>query len=194
MSIGRPIEFDRDEALNKALDQFWTHGYRGTSLSDLCAKMSLSKSSLYASFGDKKQLFLSAIRVYSEGLLRDFESLRESARDPRQFIESLFSDLTNEAETGCERRGCLVMNTATEFAQTDLAVASIVNKTIEKMRVILEDILTEGRSQGLFRKELNPEAMSFFLVSTIAGMKTMVKAGRTRTELEEVANLFLRLL
>jgi TetR/AcrR family transcriptional repressor of nem operon len=191
MSIGRPIEFDRDQALNRALNLFWAQGYRKTSLQDLCDEMRLSKSSLYSSFGDKKAVFLKSIQAYSAGLLQEFERLARTAKDPRQFLQSVLQDLTDEAATGKERRGCLVMNTATEFAQTDPDVAKIVERTIEKMRTIVESALEDGRRRGLFKADLDPKAMSFFMVSTIAGMKTMVKAGRSRSELANVARLFL---
>gem|GEM_PF-6541544 len=36
---GRPAQFDRQEALEKAMDLFWRNGYEATSLSDLLDEM-----------------------------------------------------------------------------------------------------------------------------------------------------------
>src|SRR5690242_2616526 len=33
--IGRPREFDRDHALQRAMELFWAQGYEGTTLADL---------------------------------------------------------------------------------------------------------------------------------------------------------------
>jgi TetR/AcrR family transcriptional repressor of nem operon len=55
--LGRPAEYDKDRSLNAALAVFWRKGYEATSLADLCEAMGMSKSTLYAVFGDKRQLF-----------------------------------------------------------------------------------------------------------------------------------------
>ena len=43
--MARPREFDTTEALNQAMQVFWSKGYEATSLSDLIGAMELSKSS-----------------------------------------------------------------------------------------------------------------------------------------------------
>src|SRR5438552_101336 len=58
---GRPREFDREAALEQAIDVFWRHGYEATSVSDLTAAMNINPPSLYAAFGDKEKLFLEAV-------------------------------------------------------------------------------------------------------------------------------------
>ena len=40
-SLGRPREFDEDEALAQILDVFWAKGFEGTSMSDLEAATGL---------------------------------------------------------------------------------------------------------------------------------------------------------
>ena len=62
--MARPQEFNTAEALYKAMGVFWSKGYEGTSLADLLEATGLSKSSLYATFGDKRDLFLAAFDCY----------------------------------------------------------------------------------------------------------------------------------
>ena len=50
---GRPRQFDPDQAVQRAMQIFWTRGYQGTSLPDLLDATQLSRGSLYAAFGDK---------------------------------------------------------------------------------------------------------------------------------------------
>ncbi len=58
---GRPKTFNRDAALDKALTLFWTHGYEGTSLSDLVAATGAKAPTLYAEFVNKEGLFRAAM-------------------------------------------------------------------------------------------------------------------------------------
>src|ERR1700761_713837 len=64
---GRPLSFDREAALEQAMLLFWRHGYEATSLSDLRSAMGVTQPSIYTAFGDKKQLFLEAVRRYLSG-------------------------------------------------------------------------------------------------------------------------------
>ncbi len=61
---GRPRSFDRDKALQKALEVFWTRGYGPATVAELCAAIGINPPSLYAAFGNKDALFLEALQHY----------------------------------------------------------------------------------------------------------------------------------
>src|ERR1700746_3679224 len=63
---GRPRTFDEQEALEKAIQVFWSKGYDGVTIDDLVAGMGVGRPSLDAAFGDKRTLFLRALRAYAE--------------------------------------------------------------------------------------------------------------------------------
>ncbi len=63
-SPGRPRSFDKEKALDAALQVFWRKGYEGASMADLTSAMGIEKPSLYAAFGDKEQLFLQVLDHY----------------------------------------------------------------------------------------------------------------------------------
>ena len=76
---GRPPAFDREEALEKALQLFWQHGYEGTSMADLMQAMGMNKPSIYAAFGNKEELFRKALQRYLSGpVAYAVEALREA--------------------------------------------------------------------------------------------------------------------
>ena len=64
---GRPLSFDRDLALERAMHVFWQRGYEAASISELTAAMGITAPSLYTAFGDKERLFLEAIERYATG-------------------------------------------------------------------------------------------------------------------------------
>jgi TetR/AcrR family transcriptional regulator, transcriptional repressor for nem operon len=187
---GRPVEYDRERSLNAALAVFWRMGYEAASLADLCEAMSMSKSTLYAVFGDKRQLFLSAIRAYSDDLLAELRKSYERSAAPLEFVEQILRAVAREAGPRGERRGCLVMNSATEFAQSDRDVARIVSHTLEEMAAVFATALRRARRDGTIRQGA-PDLMALYLVSTIAGMKTMVKGGRSEHELHLLVDVVM---
>ena len=63
---GRPRSFDERYALEKATQVFWSKGYDGVTIDDLVAGMGVGRQSLYSVFGDKRTLFLRALREDAE--------------------------------------------------------------------------------------------------------------------------------
>src|ERR1700733_11591921 len=63
---GRPREFDRSRALDKAMRLFWSRGYDAVSMADLRAELGVTQASLYAAFGSKEQLFQEAVELYRQ--------------------------------------------------------------------------------------------------------------------------------
>lgn len=64
--MSRSKEFDPDAALQQAMELFWEHGYEATSLAQLTDRLGIGRASLYATFGDKRELYLQALRRYLE--------------------------------------------------------------------------------------------------------------------------------
>src|SRR5208282_1570502 len=63
---GRPRSFNESAALEKATQVFWSKGYDAVTIDDLVAGMGVGRPSLYAVFGDKRTIFLRALRAYAE--------------------------------------------------------------------------------------------------------------------------------
>ena len=64
--MGRQFEFNRDEALTKAMEVFWQKGYKATSMKDLIEEMGIQPGSIYNTFGDKHSLFIESIKHYGQ--------------------------------------------------------------------------------------------------------------------------------
>ena len=63
---GRPRAYDPQAALARAAETFWKAGYAGTSLDDLVAATGMNRPSLYAAFGDKRDLYLKTLEHYRD--------------------------------------------------------------------------------------------------------------------------------
>jgi hypothetical protein len=96
--IGRPRGFDADEALRRALLVFWEQGYEGASLADLTSAMGITKTSMYAAFGNKEQLFRKALELYTEGPASYGMQALEEPTDARLRLEERFQRAIDEGD------------------------------------------------------------------------------------------------
>lgn len=114
--MARPREFDRDEALAKARDAFWTRGYEGTSMADLVSELGIASARIYAAFGSKEDLFREAIGLYEvkEGGFVD----RALAQEPtaRLAVARMLREAVETYTRPGKPWGCMVVTAATNCA------------------------------------------------------------------------------
>ena len=114
---GRPLSFDREDALHKAMLLFWRHGYEATSLNDLTTTLGVKPSSIYSVFGDKKRLFLEAVSRYLSGPITS-ESIIDQAENGREAALGLLKAAA-EGFTGQDTpAGCLLASSAISCSET----------------------------------------------------------------------------
>lgn len=176
MSVGRPRAFDPDEALQGALECFWSQGYEATSMADLLRHTGLSKSSLYETFGSKHALFERCLERYREDRAALMSQRLDAAESGIGFIRHMLEAAA--AESGDPRaRGCLVMNTATEFAQRDPQVARLVGEGIAAFTAVFRRAVRRSQSEGDVPGDKDPTVLARFLVTNMSGLRTLAKAG-----------------
>lgn len=194
MSAGRPLQFNPEIALNSAMLLFWRKGYESTSLQDLLTGMGLSKSSFYQAFKSKHCLFQQSIRHYRKMLTNDLQGQLEQADSSRDFLENLFRNVASETSGRDARRGCLLMNTASEFAQTDSEIAGLVGDSIENITNIFEQAIRQAQDEDKINKDKDARSLATYLLSSMSGLKNMVKAGADRETIKRIVDNVLSVL
>ncbi len=161
MSRGRPRQFDPDRVLEAAMEVFWTRGYEDTTLDEVMELGAIGRQSLYDSFGNKRQLFLHALRAYGERMLAGHRAhLQESDSAVRALID-MARGLLAPDHPGAGR-GCLMVNTGIE--SVDEEVRLLVSNHFAALRGLLEQgferAKREGELPGDFHAELEASAWS----------------------------------
>src|SRR6202023_2269994 len=117
--MARPREFDVDIALDRAMEVFWSKGYEATSLDDLCEVTGLSRSSLYATFGSKRNLLLRSVDRYVEQRTPRIAAVLAQPLPIRDAFAALLREFIDQIVAGPGRRGCFLGNCAAELPRGD---------------------------------------------------------------------------
>jgi len=191
MTVGRPLEFNPERVLDAAMNLFWRQGYDATSLQSLLKVMGLSKSSLYQAFGNKQQLFEQCLQHYQQMIQAAWLERLNGGASGRQFILDTLLSTVKEAHGSASPRGCLIMNTASEFAQSNPKIAEIVNEGVENFKKIFLTAVQQGQADGTITRAKDSELLANYLVSSMSGLRTMVKAGSNINTVRSLVSIII---
>ncbi|WP_043727959.1 TetR/AcrR family transcriptional regulator [Nocardia asiatica] len=180
---GRPRAFDRAEALRRAMEVFWEHGYEGASMSDLTAAMGINSPSVYAAFGGKEALFRAAIELYgrTDGGYTD-RALREEPT-ARASIEAMLRDNAAAYTEENKPHGCMVVLAGSTYTTRNTSVRDFL---IEKRRETTDDIrhrLDRGIAEGDLPAGTDTAALAGFYTTVLYGLSIRARDGATPAEL-----------
>ena len=185
---GRPRSFDTDEALDRALEVFWRHGFQGASLAELTDAMGLNKPSLYAAFGDKESLYLKALDRYAALCAAEHITKLQQEPDARRaiadFMHSIAAMLADPKYPG----GCCVINGVADCggATTPPAVDAALRKQLQGNEVMLKERLVRAQRDGQLPKGKSADELAALFSAVIAGIAVLAKGGAGRTKLDKV--------
>ena len=179
---GRPLSFDRDAALVRAMHLFWEHGYEATSIAELTRAMGITPPSLYAAFGDKRGLFRAAIDRYLGGATAVLDAIagaasaRAAAHD--LLTAAAMGDTGDDTPAGCLLASSIVSGSV-EAADVREELAAIRRSIEAALRSRIErDIDDASLPAGS-----DAAALAGHVFAVVQGMSTLAKDGANRDKL-----------
>jgi TetR/AcrR family transcriptional repressor of nem operon len=176
--MARPREFEPEDALEKAMRQFWTRGYFDTSIRDLIECTGVNYYGLYGTFSSKHGLFLAALDHYQKTVTaRVLEQLRRPGL-VRETLQKTLQQVLDLMQTPEGRVGCLMCNTAVEVAPHDHESADKVRKHMGLLREAFLQRLADAQSSGELPIGHDLDALSEFLTTTVYSIGFLVRSGQ----------------
>lgn len=133
-SRGRPRGFDERDALDRAIRVFRAKGYDGATIDDLVDGMGVGRPSLYSIFGDKRTIFLRALKSYAEEFGARAARALFSQQNLRASIAAFLRHVIDTATEEGTAPGCLCV-----------CVAPLVNDA--EVRQFVQDATAAGVAQ-----------------------------------------------
>ncbi|MCW2664390.1 MAG: transcriptional regulator, TetR family [Mycobacterium sp.] len=193
--MARPRKFVEDQVIEAARDQFWAHGYAGTSLDDLVAVTGLGRGSLYGAFGDKHTIFMRALDEYSVMTMAAVRAeLRDSAESAYDRLVGHIRSMARANATDSKRRGCLTAKSAAELAATDKAVARRVRRFLDTYQTELAETIAAAQREGHLDAAVDSRDLAALVLALLRGMEALRKGEASSATITSAAEQAIALL
>jgi AcrR family transcriptional regulator len=190
---GRPRAYDPAQAIARAAETFWKAGYAGTSLDDLSEATGMNRPSLYAAFGDKRDLYLKTLEYYRE----ESRALARAALadDPplRVFLKR-FYDKALELYFADGPRGCYSIGTAATVAAVDDKVRAFLADSMRTTDSFLKHRIEKAIARGEIAPGADAAALAYLATATLHTLAVRSRAGLSRKELDALADAAIKVI
>lgn len=185
---GRPRSFDRDQALARAMEVFWTKGYEGAAISDLTEAMGIAAPSLYAAFGSKERLFAEAVELYGRTEGPEIWGAVENAATAREAFEGYLSATARAFTRPGKPAGCMVVLSAIHTTNASAGVCEALRLNRVGSQGGLKARLDAAVASGELPAGFDTGAVAAFFVTVQQGMSIQARDGASREALQKVAD------
>lgn len=188
---GRPLSFDREAALNKAMLLFWEHGYEATSLNALTSALGVTPSSIYSAFGDKKTLFFEALELYMTGG-GSLQMMLDQAPTARAAVQQMLLGAAAGFTGECTPKGCLLASAAVSCSADAGDVRQALGARRRGIEAQVRDRIAAGIRQGDVPADADADALAAMAMALIQGMSTLARDGAAREKLNRIVMVALQ--
>lgn len=184
---GRPRNFDRTEALSRAMELFWARGYEGASMADLTEAMGIGSPSLYAAFGSKEALFREAIEHYGVTEGPEIRAAMDAAPTARDAVEAYLTASARTFTRPGKPRGCMIVLSGLTPADASQSVCDALRSSRAGAVTDLERRLRRALTDGALPADFDVRGVAAFYVTVQQGMSIQARDGASRESLLAVA-------
>jgi AcrR family transcriptional regulator len=161
-------EEKRRQILEVAEGCFLRDGFRGASISDICAEAQMSPGHLYHYFKSKEAIVRDLTELHLQRVASRFEEMTAKTN----VLEAFLSEIDVWQKKKAKRNPALICEVVAE-ASRNPAVAEILQRRTQALRDILAGFLREGQQRGQIDRRLDPDltaAVVLSLVDAIDGL------------------------
>ncbi|ORW09047.1 hypothetical protein AWC14_22310 [Mycobacterium kyorinense] len=192
---GRPRRYDPDVALKQARDTFWRNGYGATSLDELSAAMGMNRPSIYAGFGDKRELYEAAAARYAADSHAALARELAKPRPLRAALRAVYQNARKFYLAGDDGpRGCFLVGTAVTEARRDERVAAIAESTFNGFTELFAERFDRAKREGELSSAAAPRALAEVATAALVTIAVRARTGATSNRIGQIIDATLAVL
>jgi len=185
--IGRPREFDRDQAVRRAMDIFWAQGYEGTTLADLQKAMGgITAPSFYAAFGSKEDLFREVVELYKETQGAPITKALNEGATARASVEAMLRASATHVCGHDNPRGCMMVLSGINCTAANKGVEDFLREQRTLREKLVRQRLRRGVAEGDLPASTDVNGLVTFYTSVLDGMAMRARDGASRKALGDI--------
>ena len=186
--------FDENIALEKAMELFWKKGYHATSIQDLVTYLGLSRSSIYDTYGGKKQLFYKAFALYRSTNTLKFTDFLKQEQQIKKGLKKVFQMAIEQSIADLDKKGCFVVNTTTELIPGEIEIETAILENKNTFVSLFYDFLVKGEKSGEIPRGKDLKSIAILLFTLYNGIKVISKIKPDSKEIMSAVDTILSLL
>lgn len=187
--MARTVEFDQEQAIQRATHVFWEKGYNGASMRDLTDAMNINSSSLYNTIGDKHELFVQCLKQYTQNRKTALQNRAISAESPVKALTNFIHDVVTAVIEGID--SCLAIKTAFEVSPKDDQIKTILKTDNEFTHAFLSGLIKEAIQTGELRNNTDPDLLADYIISTYTGWYEIYLLYRDPLKIKKLAQFMI---
>lgn len=192
--FGRPRSFDKEKALQSALNVFWRHGYEQTTMVLLSEAMGIASPSIYCAYGNKASLFLEALRYYQKTY---WDPLYEEYKRPSDIYEAtehLFTQAAHILLAPNAPCGCMIVMGFLNLPENEQELRKVIADRRDHTRAMFRDKLKEAVKKGEIRPDCDIPGITGALHNFFEGLSIQARGDVCLSELLAIAKKGVQLL
>jgi AcrR family transcriptional regulator len=186
---GRPVQYDRDEAIQRATDLFWSAGFAATSLDALSEATQMTRPSLAGAFGDKEALYIEALERYRDAGIEAMRSTLSGERPLRVELAELLRNSTEVYVAASDAaRGCLLIGTASVEAVHRPSVRRVLKESLGAFNAVLEQRLQKAIGDQELPAHADAASLASVVSAIMHSLAVRARAGESRSALDQLSS------
>ncbi len=185
--MARPVEFEYNDVLTNAMEQFWREGFEASSVQKLLDVTGINRGTLYNSFGDKDTFFKACLDNYNRLIAKDLDaSLNNADLEPWAAVEKYFDLAVLSVSNKQRSMGCLLVNSLCESINYDKEIQKIVRNSFVVVRKALVKRLKDAEKDRKLKSGVSADFAADQLLNTLYGLRVNSRDARPVKQLAEI--------
>ena len=190
--MGRPPKFDREAAVEVAMNEIWRKGLEASSAKALSARLGIARSSFYNAFGSRNGLFKEALDLYfSRTPDRVLADVGADA-SVLEVLTGMFREVCRVRAADPEAKGCMAINCVAELVGVDEALGPVLEKAVLHSLDRLESLLRQAAANGEIDDSGDLRQKALALQNLLIGLNLMSKVVHAEEDLWASAEATLK--